>query len=344
MKYLNLSSKKNKKVNYGLELLRMLMSFWVIMNHCYKTKNYTFYNIFFRHRFHVPTFIIISFYFLYNNLSFKNINKIKFRLEKLFLPYLIYPTIIWFISNLLYFKYNTFKAEYCFKPLIMQFLIGRGIYGVLWFHFNLILLTILFYIISFIFTKHYLFILQILAIISYLMQYSNLNFKFFIQYKDSIKFSVGYFAETFPLAVTGLTLASLNIMQKLEKIRFKIIFFLSIFIFILFKYKIFVIIKGFGKQGLMLNVGSLSFFILFYLLPLENIKNSLIVVFIKYITNYTAGIYFLHIIIYKFLKNYIKLVIQKRILGCIIIYLVCYIICFICYKKLKNNKLKYLFI
>ena len=94
--------------------------------------------------------------------------------------------------------------------------------------------------------------------------------------------------------------------------RLKSIFFSIIFIFILFKYDIFIYIKGFGKQGLMLNLGSVLFFILFYLLPLEKIKTSNIKLCIKYITNHTGGIYFLHIIIYKILKNYIVLILKKQ--------------------------------
>ena len=338
------NTQKSKKVNYGLEILRMIMSFWVVMNHCYKTNNETLNNIIFGHRFHVPTFIIISFFFFYNNLSLKNINKIKSRLEKLFLPYLIYPTFIWLINYLLYFKSDKFRLNIYYKKLVIQFLIGRGVHGVLWFHFNLILITIFFYLLSYIVNQHYLLILQILAIISYIMQYSNFNYNFFNIYPDNIKFSVGYLAEIFPLAVTGLTFASLNLITTMRKFRLKTMFFSIILLFLLFKYNIFTLIKGFGKQGFMLNIGALQFFIFFYLLPIENIKNSFILFFIKFITNFTAGIYFWHILIYKILKNYINLILKETLLGCIIIYIICYLICFISYKRFKYTKLKYLFI
>lgn len=332
------------KVNYGLQLLRMIMSFWVVLNHCYKTKNNLLYKIIFGHRFHVPTFIFISFYFFYKNISIKNIDKMKVRLEKLFLPYLIYPIFIWLLNYFLLIKSGEFRLKVYYKSLIIQFLIGRGVHGILWFHFNLILLTILFYIIAFIFNEQYLFILQILAIITYFLQYSKLNFKYFKKYNNNITFSVGYFVETYPLAVTGLTFSSLNLITTLQKYRFKSLFFSIIFIVMLFKYNIFTLINGFGKQGLMLNIGSLLFFIFFYLLPIEQVKIPIINYTIRYITNYTAGIYFLHIFIYKILKNYITLIYKKTLLGCIIIYITCYLICLICYNKFKYSKLKYLFI
>jgi fucose 4-O-acetylase-like acetyltransferase len=278
----NTNYQKSKKVNFGIEILRMIMAFWVVLNHCYKTKNEILHNIIFCHKFHVPTFIIISFYFYYNSLSLKNINKIKSRLEKLFWPYLIYPTFIWFINYLLNINSNQFILKIYYKKLIMQFLIGRGVYGVLWFHFNLIFLTILFFILSFMVNQHYLLILQILAIISYITQYSNFNYNFFKRYKHNVKYSVGYFAETFPLAVTGLTFASLNIIKAMREIRSKIVFFSIVLIFLLFKYNIFTVIKGYGKAGFMLNIGALLFFILFYLLPIEKIKISIILLIIKY--------------------------------------------------------------
>ena len=90
-----------KKVNLGLEILRMIMSFWVIMFHFYKPKNEISINIIIKHSFHVPTFIIMSFYFLYPNLSQRNLDKIKNRLEKLIIPYIIYPFFFFFIQNLL---------------------------------------------------------------------------------------------------------------------------------------------------------------------------------------------------------------------------------------------------
>ena len=188
MEYLNLNSKKTKNINLGIQILRMLMSFWVVLNHCYKTKNKILINIIFKHKFHIPCFIITSFYFLKANLSNRNIEKIYYRLERLLIPYIIYPIIYWIFNNLLYKLFNFNKLS--FVQLLTQLLIGRPFFGVIWFQFNLILLTITFYIISFIFKTNYLFILQIFGIFTYIIQYSNLNYVFFNQYNDKIKFSV----------------------------------------------------------------------------------------------------------------------------------------------------------
>ena len=68
----------------------------------------------------------------------------QYRLERLVIPYLIYPIIYWIINFLLYKYFNFNKIN--FVELLTQLLIGRPFYGVIWFHFNLILLTIFFYI------------------------------------------------------------------------------------------------------------------------------------------------------------------------------------------------------
>ena len=62
----------HKNINYSLELLRLILSFWVVLHHCLKNAHKI------KGRFHVPTFMIISFYFYYNTLK----KKILIKLEK----------------------------------------------------------------------------------------------------------------------------------------------------------------------------------------------------------------------------------------------------------------------
>ena len=335
--------KQNKKINLGLEILRMIMCFWVIMFHFYKPKNKILFNIIIEHGFHVPTFIIMSFYFLYPNLSLRNLDKIKNRLEKLFIPYIIYPFLNWIIQNLLFILYNDKRLKISFANLLMQLLIGRGLFNVLWFHFNLILMTIGFYIISFLFKDNYLAILQILAFFALIISISNLNFDYFIKYRIEIKFSVGYFAETIPLAVTGLTISSLGIINKIKYFRFKAITFSLAFLIMLFKFDIFTKVKGFGKQGFIYIIGGSLFFIIFSLFPLDNCNKSAKMI-IRHITNFTAGIYMLHTKFFDIFEKRINLIKKQTFLGCIIIYLYSYLTCWIFYSLFKRSKIKYLFI
>ena len=70
---LNKKNSKNINKNLGIELLRMVLSFWVVLFHCLRLNNRYLRNIIKKKVFHVPTFILISFYFLYKNLSERNI-------------------------------------------------------------------------------------------------------------------------------------------------------------------------------------------------------------------------------------------------------------------------------
>ena len=145
----------------------------------YKPKNKIIQNIIIKHKFHVPTFVIISFFFLYNSLLTKKIKKYKERLERLLIPYIIYPILTYIININLYYIFQIDSLKTSLYKLITQLILGRGLYGVLWFHFNLILITIFFYIISLIFKHNFLTFFQIVQIFSYIIQFSQINFKFF---------------------------------------------------------------------------------------------------------------------------------------------------------------------
>ena len=92
---------QNSKRILGLEILRMILSFWIVIFHCCTFKN-GFIRKILNKNLHVPTFLIISFYFLYYHLINRNINKIKQRFERLLIPYFIYPIAIFINNNIIF--------------------------------------------------------------------------------------------------------------------------------------------------------------------------------------------------------------------------------------------------
>jgi len=334
-----------KQVNLGIQLLRSILCFWVVSFHNMKRKKVLVRKILKKH-FHVPTFFIISFYYLSKNYNKRNINKFNQRFERLLIPYLIWSIIVWIFNNLLFLftKTNRFNRILSLYDFILQLIFGRNYIGVFWFQFMTIFLTIFFFILVFL-KMNILLIFYILSIISYFSQYSGYNYNFFIKYNSVVRGSIGYLVEIIPTITTGLTLSSLNIINRLEKYKSKTCMFLIIIIYFIFKYDIFININGFCYKGFIINFGSIPFFIFFSLLPLKYIKNRIIINLIKYATQYTNGIYCLHSIISYYLKKInILLVINREISGCIIIYLITYFISFICYLFLSKTKLKYLVI
>ena len=264
---------KNKK-NLGIEILRMILAFWVLIFHCYN-KSQRLRKIIDKRLFHVPTFMFISFYYFYPLLSSRNINKIINRYERLFIPYIIWPIILFIFNYLIsFFGFNLLKKNLLLKDFYIQVLIGTRYYVGFWFLFNLIFITFLFTIIYFIFTKNFLLILQIMSFIFIYLSFSKI---FLLNQKNIsyININLGAIREMLPIAVTNISFSSINLISKIKNYKKRIIFFSIIIIYILFKYDIFIKYKGFRYPEILLNNFSAIFlFIFFSLIPLEKIINK----------------------------------------------------------------------
>lgn len=73
--------------NYGIEILRMILCFWVVLFHSLREPDNNFVLNIKKKMFHVPSFFFISFYFLFPIIKEKNIKKMKLRLERISIPY-----------------------------------------------------------------------------------------------------------------------------------------------------------------------------------------------------------------------------------------------------------------
>ena len=162
----NRKGKKNvisKKYNYGLGLLKVISAFAIVRTH-----NFNFNSIknkilsyLLRERFsHVPSFFIMSFYFMHNDLLTSNIKNYLNRIERLLIPYLLWPIIFLILNKLILNKFIMVKI-YSLNDLRNQFLFAYGITGILWFQWNLIILTTIFFFIIYLCKKKYLFLIQI---------------------------------------------------------------------------------------------------------------------------------------------------------------------------------------
>ena len=284
-----------QNVNLGIEILRIILCFWVLSFHCLDNNKiyYFLYYITKRKMYHVPCFCFISFYFSYNVYFSGNNIKFKKRIERLLIPYIFWPIIFFAIDN-------TFGiSRITLHDLKLQIICGRQISVSLWYIFTLLFLTILFFIILKLFHHYFLFIIEIISIIIYIMQYSNYYY-IFDGYKINSKLTVITTLNLFPLSTFGLISSSLNIIKILKNYRKQAIFFSFLFLYFLLRYNIFVDLGGF--KGILFLFSSLCLFVGFYLLPLENI-NPFNQKIIKQITSYTNGIYCLHMRIHYFLAS-----------------------------------------
>ena len=246
----------------------MILCFWVISFHCLNNNSINYFVFYLtKTKFHhVPCFSFISFFYVYTIFIERNISKFKKRLERLLIPYIIWPLIILIINNIFHLLFNSEIKPIFFKDLLIQIIIGRQFMIPLWLLFGIIFLSVLLFILINILKKYFLFISQLLIILSYIIQYSN-KLVFLNKFKYNVRLPVLDTFSIFPLSLIGLNFASLNIMDDLKSHSKKILFFGFLFIFILFKYE--VIIDLGGYNGIIHIFTSLLFFVCFYLLPLD---------------------------------------------------------------------------
>ena len=219
----NIINKNIKKNYYGLSILKVLLAFDVINSHCFKSKSTSNKFILYllnSNKLHVPSFIIMSFYFTHNSLISLDLNKIYRRLERLFIPYLGWPFILFILSNFI----NVFCKKFpliSFKNLYYQIILGDAPNMPLhfWFLFDMIVTTNFFILIIISMKNHYIFILLMLMILSYYLQYSNINLYFFNSIRQP---SLGKENEFIPFAVTGFILSEHNIIMTIQKKRLKV--------------------------------------------------------------------------------------------------------------------------
>ena len=338
------NEKKHKKeLIISFSILRMYLCFVVVNIHLFKNTRmkYKYLVKFLKNTIAVPIFFIMSFFLCYKLFSLNDIMKIKLRLERLIIPYFLWPIIIWLFNNICHFCLKlTMKIS--LYDIIIQILTGHNFVPVLWFQLNLIAITALMFLIHKLFYKNSLYILINILIISYFFQYSNINFKYFSQFSFYTKDTYGRFMESFPFCISGYIIGSSGIINSLKKKRIKSLYILVSVLFILIKYTIFFPIKGFSYQGIGLHIISIFIFIIFALNPFEKI--IIIKKMIILLTNYTSGIYYLHIPIWLYLSNYISLIRERTIFGSIIIYLICYLISLIGTILFGKTKWKHLFL
>ena len=335
--------KKKRSVynrNLGIEILRMILCFWVLSFHCLnKDKiNYVVYYFTKTKFYHVPCFSFISFYYSSNIFLERNVEKIKRRLERLLIPYIIWPLLVFTIDNSLHLIFSAKIQAISFRDLQIQFIVGRQFMVPLWFLFGMVIQSILFFIISNIFKKYFLLITQLLIIFSYIIEYNN-QLTYFNKYKNNVKLPILDTFSILPLSLLGLNIASLNIMTFFKNNLRTSFIFIYLMLYFFFRYEIFIDLGGY--KGIAHIFISFLLFIGFYILPLEN-SYFWFQKYLKQMTSFTNGIYCLQTKIIHFVVSYIDT--NGTFKSSLISYILLYFISFISMKIVGNTKFKYLFI
>ena len=338
--------KKAKSINYGLAILKTILSLLVVKHHSFfpqTTKN-RFILEFTKERFiHVPSFFIMSFYFLTKHLLSLNPKILLNRFMRLLIPYVGWAFIILKINHFFNIKFHQ-RLKESYSDLKIQLIWGACYVEQLWFLTDLMVFTLLFILIIFIFRKHCLFILQLLLILSYINQYNRYIYNnYFKKYPEYNKRTISYFFVSIPFAVTGFTLGYYKVLDILQKHKIKALI-LSIIIYNFFAdNKIFTNTRFMAYQGIELNIQCVCIIFIFSLFPSDKIKNKYLIKFLTIITNYTGGVFYLHLPIKKYFTIYFDSIRNHTFTGVIVIYLISYFICFVGMMIFGRTPLKYLF-
>ena len=355
-KYIKLLSKKthkikllknNKTINLGLSILKLILSFLVVTSHTFnkKTTNNKYILYITKQRLlHVPSFFIISFYFTQENLLSLDYKILCKRIIRLLIPYIIWPIFFWELNEYIDRKYNKVYSN-SFEVLKQQLLLANRYIFPLWFNLVLIIITMFFSLIIFIFRKHSLFILQLILILSYIFQYSGYNFNnFFLRNPYYNVRSYNSIHTSIPFAVTGYTLGYYNFFDIIKKNKIKTCVFSYLTYNMIADYNIFTNINNMNYYaGINLNIQSICLILIFSLFPFFLITNNIIRKFLIFITNYTGGIYYLHVPLKKYLNKYSTDIYNGTFFGLIKIYIIIYFICYIGMLIFGKTILKYLF-
>ena len=313
----------------------------VVIDHFYdKKRKKRFLHILY---YHIPTFFLMSFYFTYNTFSKFNISKIKLRFKRLLIPYFSWGVIAWIINNI-YFYILHKKSDHSFYALLHNILNGHIFILALWFQNILILTTLVMTIVVFFFKNEYLLIFQILIIVSYKFQYSGDNYYFFKKYfKANYYNTYGRFFDNFPHSITGFFLAAHCIPNKMKNCKIRSIIISLIILAIISYYKFKNNLQTFKYGGIRLNIASTCIFLIFFLSSNSVNINKKIKKVIDIITNYTAGIYFIHYLIGKgYIMKFLLAKKLKTFFGCFIIYIVSYGACILLDKLIGKTELRHL--
>ena len=200
----------------------------------------------------------------------------------------------------------------------------------LWFNWNLIFGTFLFVLIKFIFKKHFIVILQIMLILTYIVQYSGFNYKYiFLRCPFYYRYSIGFIFDSIPCEITGFFLSFYKLFSVVKSQRIKTIIFSLLIYYLFSNFEVFSQREGTPYQGINLNIQSMCIILIFTVLPFDKIEKKSILKLLKIITNHSAGVYYLHISIRFYFADIFKDITNGTFLGNIITYIICYLISYI---------------
>ncbi len=295
--------------NINLDFLKVICAFLVIVEHFGSQCPYFIKGI---TPLAVPIFMILSFYFLIQKISTIDIEKRVFRI---LIP-LIGWSVIYSILYLFILKRNITVYDFLWQSITGH---SPKLNASMWFSSDLIALTLLIFILYKYFKKYFFKIIFCLFCLSYLFEYSEINYMLFSDLRYELKYPLGRLTEMIPFMVVGIFLGKYDIL-KCCKSRF-ILGWLILFLFTQ-ECIFFPSIKGFDYCGIKLILLAVLMILFFSSIPQKRIFQKFVCVLGKN----TMGIYCIHRLVEAFLHPYFGG--TQNLFYCLLIFIISWLICF----------------
>lgn len=323
-----------KRINYGISILKVWLSFVVITCHFYEGTGIVAYPM----KVAVPCFIAISFFFV--EASFlRSGNTIRGdKIARLLIPGIIWG-IVYYIASL------WMKMGPTFKDLLYQLLLGGNhlINPTLWYLYDTAIILLLFLVLQKTSKRSYTLLRISLIVFCMFLQYSGINYNLFSKLPFDVRYSIGRLVEMIPASCAGSLLfdvfqckkisAALSIGYGIPALTIgNVLYWLSYY---LPKPEI----PGFGYQGLVILIGALLLLAGFYGLKIT----SKLVLPVYLMQQYGLGIYCIHMAVGKMMK----LLGPKfgfatgNLVFCFIVWIICFASCLVI-DKFTNKKARFL--
>lgn len=284
-----------------------------------------------------PLFFLMSFYLFARRFSGVGGSYVRNRLFRLYFPLLSWAVIYYLILNLAHLTINTDVVT--LKDFFFQCLTGHCYNEPMWFQFDLIVITVLFFVIAFACRNNMRIIcwlFAVLSVIAFCLQYAGLNHRLFSLFDYSFKYPLGRICEMLPYAFAGMALQLADKKEKWIRVLFLFVLLLASAVLYLYHDSP----QGFGYQGVRLLLLSVSVFVGMKLIDFNRLSNGMKKAILM-VSKYTLGIYCLHLIMGKGIYRFMSLVSWESLYGsflyCVIVYVCCYSL-FFCIDKLIRNK------
>lgn len=274
--------------NVGISLLRIVMSFAVVVIHFGGAGGELI--SFIKSRIGglaVPCFMFISFYLLSEKFEQMTGEFIKNRIKRLY-----YPVIVWSAAYYILYLISGQMGIADWRNLFYSIIFATSLNPPLWFNITQILIIIflvcLYYVIQKSDDRTVCLIITIVAMI--FIQYTGINEYLFGSAVFESKYTLGRFAETLPMAIAGLLYGKYEKSLSAKTKGF-------VYIGVIFCTIIFVFVgnagaTGYDYQGLYTFWGTIFVCLTAIVVPLP-LTNRITGV-VNYVADYTMGIYCMH--------------------------------------------------